>query len=690
MTVAEDRRPTAGPGEGGRPGPPPQGGRPADHRPDHLDRQHGRCPGCCTWRSSAAPSRTPRSPASTSARRSRRPASSPSSPAATSPRSRARIPCAWPVTPDMVNPGHPSIAVDEVNHVGEAVAVDRRPQQGRRAGRRRARRRRLRPAARRCWTWRRRSQDGATSCHDHLASNTSFHFVFDAGEAGTGRGHRPGVRRRRGRRQPAVRPAAADPGVHGAALGRRPAAGRQLHDVVLDPDPAHPAGDAGDGHRHPRAQAAGHRPRRRRRLRRQAAGHARRRSSRLLVARRLGKPVKWTETRSESLMTRPPRPRPDPVHRHRRRPRGQRQGPEGAGILADMGAYLRLVSPGVPVLGAFMFLGIYKFPAYRFECDGVFTNKVPTDAYRGAGRPEATFADRADHGRARRRAGHGPAGAAPQELDQGRGVPVHHGGRARVRQRRLRRGHPAGAASCSATTSCAPSSSAAASRTTRCSWASASPPSPRCAGWRPPGCSARSSYGAGGWEHASIRMLPTGKVEVVTGSTPHGQGHETAWSQLVADELGVPFEDVEVLHGDTAISSRGPGHLRLPVAGRRRRRGGQGRGEGGRQGPQGRRAPAGGQRGRPGVRRRHVLRARARPGTGHRRIQEIALATFAAHNFPEGVEPSIDADATFDPENFSFPHGTHICAMEVDTETGHGEDPQVRLRRRRRQRSSTR
>ena len=65
------------------------------------------------------------------------------------------------------------------------------------------------------------------------------------------------------------------------------------------------------------------------------------------------------------------------------------------------------------------------------------------------------------------------------------------------------------------------------------------------------------SYGAGGWEHASIRMLPTGKVEVVSGSTPHGQGHDTAWSQLVADRLGVPFEDVEVLHGDTSISPRG-------------------------------------------------------------------------------------------------------------------------------------
>src|SRR3712207_490335 len=65
------------------------------------------------------------------------------------------------------------------------------------------------------------------------------------------------------------------------------------------------------------------------------------------------------------------------------------------------------------------------------------------------------------------------------------------------------------------------------------------------------------SYGAGGWEHAAVRMLPSGKVEVVTGTSPHGQGHETAWSQIVADELGVPFEDIDVLHGDTKVSPTG-------------------------------------------------------------------------------------------------------------------------------------
>src|SRR4051795_1421046 len=110
-----------------------------------------------------------------------------------------------------------------------------------------------------------------------------------------------------------------------------------------------------------------------------------------LVARRLGKPAKYTETRSESLMS---------AHHGRDQIQditiaARRDGTVtglDVHLLADMGAYLRLVSPGVPVLGAFMFNAIYKFSAYRFVCEGIFTNKTPTDAYRGAGRPEATFA----------------------------------------------------------------------------------------------------------------------------------------------------------------------------------------------------------------------------------------------------------------------------------------------------------
>ena len=174
-------------------------------------------------------------------------------------------------------------------------------------------------------------------------------------------------------------------------------------------------------------------------------------------------------------------------------------------------------------------------------------------------------------------------------------------------------------------------------------------------------------YGAGGWEHASVRMLATGKVEVVTGASAHGQGHETAFSQIVADRLGVPFEDVEVLHGDTAVSHKGLdtyGSRSLVVGGEAL------------------------------VKAVDKVIAKATPIAAHLLeasvddiefsagrfsvrgtdqglgIADIALATFAAHNYPEGIEPNIDAEATYDPVNFNFPHGTHLCAMEVDTETG--------------------
>jgi carbon-monoxide dehydrogenase large subunit len=175
------------------------------------------------------------------------------------------------------------------------------------------------------------------------------------------------------------------------------------------------------------------------------------------------------------------------------------------------------------------------------------------------------------------------------------------------------------------------------------------------------------NYGAGGWEHASIRMLATGKVEVVTGASAHGQGHETVWSQIVADRLGVPFDDVEVLHGDTMVAPKG-----LDTYGSRS-------------------IVLGGE---ALVRAADKVIEKAKPVAAHlmeasaddiefaggrfsvrgtdkgMSITEVALATWTAHSFPDDVEPNLDADATFDATTFSFPHGTHLCAMEVDTETG--------------------
>jgi aerobic carbon-monoxide dehydrogenase large subunit len=164
-----------------------------------------------------------------------------------------------------------------------------------------------------------------------------------------------------------------------------------------------------------------------------------------------------------------------------------------------------------------------------------------------------------------------------------------------------------------------------------------------------------------------VRMLATGKVEVVTGASAHGQGHETAFSQIVADRLGVAFEDVEVLHGDTQVAPKGLdtyGSRSLVVGGEALVRA----------------ADKVVEKAKPIA--AHLLEASADDlefangrfsvrGTDQgMAIGEVALATFAAHNLPDGVEPSLDSDATYDPVNFNFPHGTHLCAMEVDTETG--------------------
>jgi carbon-monoxide dehydrogenase large subunit len=175
------------------------------------------------------------------------------------------------------------------------------------------------------------------------------------------------------------------------------------------------------------------------------------------------------------------------------------------------------------------------------------------------------------------------------------------------------------------------------------------------------------NYGAGGWEHATIRMLTTGTVEVITGTSAHGQGHETAWSQIVADRLGVPFESIEVLHGDTQIAPKGMdtyGSRSLVVGGEALVLA----------------ADKVIEKAKPLA--AHLLEASVDDlefsggrfnvrgtdkGVG---ITDVALSTWTGHNYPEGMELSLDADATYDPVNFSFPHGTHLCAMEVDTETG--------------------
>lgn len=386
----------------------------------------------------------------------------------------------------------------------------------------------------------------------------------------------------------------------------------------------------------------------------------------VVLAQKLGRPVKWTESRSEGYQA--------TIHG-----RGQIQDIEIAArrdgtilgmsvdLLADMGAYLQLVTAGVPLLGAFMYPAIYKMDAYSFTCTGVFTTKTPTDAYRGAGRPEATYAVERIIDELAHELGRDPVDLRRQNWIRHEEFPYttiagltydsgnyeaatakalalfdYDGLRAEQAARRDRNDPvQLGIGVSTFTEMC---------------------------GLAPSRVLGSLSYGAGGWEAAGIRMLPTGKVEVVTGASAHGQGHETAWSQIAADLLGVPFEDVEVIHGDTQSSPKGMdtyGSRSLVVGGVALHL------AAGKVVDKARRIAA------------HLLEASeddvqfdkgvfSVKGSPEAKltIQEVALATFAAHNLPDGMEPSLDSDAVYDPENFSYPHGTHLCAVEVDTETG--------------------
>ena len=275
----------------------------------------------------------------------------------------------------------------------------------------------------------------------------------------------------------------------------------------------------------------------------------------IAVARRLGKPVKYTETRSESLLS---------GHHGRDQWQKLTLSAEKDGtvtglkveLLADMGAYIAIVGGGIPVLGAWMFNSIYKFPAYQFSVQTVLTNKTWVDAYRGAGRPEATYAiERLMDELAVE------VGVDPLEIREKNWITHDEFPFTTVAGMTYDSGNYE-AATAKARDQFGYDELRAEQQRRRDSkdpvqlGIGVSTFTEMC-GLAPSRVLGSLSYGAGGWESATIRMLPTGKVEVVTGTSPHGQGHETAWSQIVADRLGVPFEDVEVLHGDTQIAPKG-------------------------------------------------------------------------------------------------------------------------------------
>src|SRR5678816_2216087 len=406
------------------------------------------------------------------------------------------------------------------------------------------------------------------------------------------------------------------------------------------------------------------------------------------ISVQLGKPVKWIETRRENMQA--------TIHG-----RGQVGDIEVAfkndgtltglryNVFADLGAYHQLLTPAIPTLTGLMLSGAYKIPAIQINITACFTNKMATDAYRGAGRPEATYVvERAldlvaadlkmDPADVRRKNfpskdefpfhtatgvdyDSGDYGAA---LDKAQGIADYAKLRADQKTARAE-GRLIGIGISTYVEICALGPSQA--------------------------------MPAGGWESATVRIEPTGKVTVLTGASPHGQGQETSFAQIAADELGVHINDVTVIHGDTGVVQYGIGtfgsratavggtavfvaiqkleekahklatHILQADASRVAFEGGKYSCEAAAAAsatgtsepvvPVGE-APAG------------ALPEPQTEGKTSLTIQDIALAAHLAKELPPDTEPGLSATYFFEPKNFTFPFGTHIAVVEIDRETG--------------------
>ncbi len=371
------------------------------------------------------------------------------------------------------------------------------------------------------------------------------------------------------------------------------------------------------------------------------------------LALKLNRPVKWSEERSENMR----------ATIHGRGQVGEIQAAvkkDGTilglryKVVADIGAYHQLFTPAIPPFTGLMLSGCYKIPAIAIEVRAAFTNKMSTDAYRGAGRPEATYVVERLMDRVAQELKIDPVKVRQKNFPQPKEFPfktatglAYDSGnyqlalnkalklagyeKLRREQKRLRsRGRYLGIGVSTYVEICA--------------------------------------MGPGFWEYGKVEVEPTGKVKVLSGASPHGQGQKTSFAQIVADQLGVTMDDITVIHGDTDAVPKGIGTF-------------------------GSRATAVG--GIAIYQAAEKVREKARELASHllevdaddlvfsdgqisvkgvpRRaltIQQIAQQARTAKNLPPGLEPTLAAEVTFEPSNFTFPFGTHICVVEVDARTG--------------------
>ena len=383
----------------------------------------------------------------------------------------------------------------------------------------------------------------------------------------------------------------------------------------------------------------------------------------LWAARKLNRPVKWTAERSESFIT--------DAHGRDHVTKAQ-MAFDGDGkivglkvhTIANLGAYMSTFSSAVPTfLYATLLSGQYEIAHIYCEVDAVYTNTVPVDAYRGAGRPEATYVVERLVEVSARELGVEPAvlrqknfvkkfpyqtsvaslyDAGDYNASLQKALQIHdYKGFAKRRRESERHGKRRGIGFATYIEAC---------------------------GVAPSSLVGQLGAGVGLWESAEVRVNPTGSVEVLTGCHAHGQGHETTFAQLVADRLGIAIDQVNILHGDTDTVQFGMGTY------------------GSRSGAVGRSAIVKAlDTGEVKAKKiaAHLLEAAEADivfkdgkftvaGTDKSAAWgEVALGAYVAHKFPTSeIEPGLKESAFYDPTNFTFPAGCHICELEVDPDTG--------------------
>jgi carbon-monoxide dehydrogenase large subunit len=388
-------------------------------------------------------------------------------------------------------------------------------------------------------------------------------------------------------------------------------------------------------------------------------------------ARETGRPVKWTEDRRENyLATIHGRDHVSELEMAARKD-GTVTAIRGK-TWANLGAYLSTAAPGIPtILHGLILTGCYTIPNVSYEVLGAFTNTTPVDAYRGAGRPEATYLIERLMDLLAAKLGMDPADLRrknfirPEQFpyttaeglsyDSGNYPPALDRALELIEYRRLRDVQKQGP------------------KDNRYLGIGLSTYVEIC-GLAPSSVAGAVGFQGGLWESATVRLHPTGKATVFTGTSPHGQGEETTFAQIVAEELGLPIEDIEVVHGDTGAVSMGWGTYgsRTTVVG------------GGAIVLAARRV-----REKATKIAAHMLEAaegdvvfdqgrflvRGSPDRA-KTIQEVTLQAYLAWSLPPGVEPSLEASAYYDPTNFTFPFGAHAAVVKVDADTG-----EVELRR---------